>query len=307
MTIAIVAVFAAAAASAGPVLAPSRALIPLPGYAATGAELPTETRSAARAGESAFPSTDRLFGDTPDPLDSLAVGDDDLRDSVASPPSAATLQAGLRSNRESARIDAVRASARPRGVEAVPHLAGAMLRLDQPVQVRAAAALALGRIGDGIAVKALAEALRDPSPEVRYSAALSLGRMPADGVATRLEHVLRSDPAWQPRYAAAIALGRMRKPFAAFPLADALSSDPAWQVRQQAARSLQDLGTDHALAALAVGLHDPEASVRAAAGSALAESGGPVERRAVADALRTEPDPSVRAMLTAATRRALLR
>ncbi len=304
---AVLALASAVSAAAGPVLVPGRATIPLPGYAATGAELPAETRRAAKGDDSAFLTTQRLFGDAPDPLDSLAVGDDDLRDAVASPPTAATLQAGLRSPRESARVDAVRASARPRGVEAVPHLAGAMLRLDQPVQVRAAAALALGRIGDGIAVKALAEALRDPSPEVRYSAALSLGRMPADGVATRLERVLREDPSWQPRYAAAIALGRMRKPFAAFPLADALSSDPAWQVRQQAARSLSDLGTDHALAALAVGLHDPEPSVRAAAGAALAESGGPVERRAVADALRVEPDPSVRAMLTAATRRALTR
>ncbi|MBI3564027.1 MAG: HEAT repeat domain-containing protein [Elusimicrobia bacterium] len=205
------------------------------------------------------------------------------------------------------RLAAVRAAARPRGVEAVPHLAGAMLRLDQPVQVRAAAALALGRIGDGIAVKALAEALHDPSPEVRYSVALSLGRFTADGVATRLERVLRADPDWKPRYAAAIALGRTRKPFAASALADALTGDPAWQVRQQAARSLQELGTAHALTALVEGLMDADPSVRAASGQALLESGGPDERRSVLDHLRAEPDPAVRGLLSRAARRALVR
>ncbi len=299
MTFALLAVLAATGLGAET----RRAVLPLPGYAAAGAGLP----AAARADDSAYLSAEKLFGDAPDPLDSLALGDEELRDAVASPPSPALLQTGLRATHAAARVAAIRAAALPRGVKAVPHLAGAMLRLDEPVQVRAAAALALGRIGDEIAVKALAEALSDPSPEVRYSAALSLSRMPADGVATRLERVLRTDPAWQPRYAAAVALGRLSKPFAAFPLAESLSSDPSWQVRQQAARSLQDIGTAHALAALALGLHDSEPSVRAAAGAALAEAGGPLERRQVADALRAEPDASVRAVMTAATRRALAR
>lgn len=306
MTMVLLAVLAAAV-HAAPALVPSRVL-PLPGYAATTAELAAaETRRPARPGESAFPSASRLYGETGDPLETLAVGDEDLRDAVASPPGAAALQAGLRSPRPDVRLAAVRAAARPRGVEAVPHLAGAMLRLDQPVQVRAAAALALGRIGDGIAVRALAEALHDPSPEVRYSAALSLGRFTADGVATRLERVLRADPDWKPRYAAAIALGRSRKAFAAAPLAEALTGDPAWQVRVQAARSLQDLATEHALTALVAGLMDADPSVRAASGQALLEAGGADERRAVLDHLAAETDPSARDLLARAARRALVR
>jgi HEAT repeat protein len=274
--------------------------VPLPGYNVI--EAP-ELRAAAR-GDAAFPSTESLLGDSADPLSTLAVGDEDLRDSLNAVPTSVALQSGLRSPSSAVRLAAVRAAAFPRDVAAVPHLSGVMLRLDQPTQLRAAAALALGRIGDRIAVGALAEALKDPAPEVRFAAALSLGRLPADGVATRLERTLRSDPAWQPRYAAAIALGRTRKAFAAGALAEALASDPAWQVRQQAARSLLDIGTAHAAEALASALNDTEPSVRAAAGVGLAEIGGPEQRAAVAQALRVETEPSVRAVLALAERRA---
>jgi HEAT repeat protein len=253
-----------------------------------------------------FPSTARLFGGAADPLESLTAENEDLRDAVAS-QSPSALQAGLRSPAVLTRLAAIRASAVPRGVSAVPTLSAAMLQLNEPPRVRAAAALALGMIDDRVAVKALAEALKDPAPEVRYAAALSLGRLPADGVATRLSRVLQGDPSWQVRYAAAIALGRTRKPFAAEDLAAALTGDAAWQVRQQAARSLQDIGTPRAADALASALRDPEPSVRAAAGSALAEIGGPAQRRAVGDALRDEREPSVRAVLSVAARRALSR
>jgi len=267
--------------------------IPLPGYNII--EAP-EWRASARPG-AAFPTTESLLGDSADPLSNLTTGDEDLRDSLNSRPTAEALQRGLRDSSASARLAAVRDAAYPRDVAAIPHLSGVMLRLDEPTTVRAAAALALGRLGDRIAVGALSEALKDPAPEVRYAAALSLGRLPADGVATRLERTLRSDPAWQPRYAAAIALGRTHKAFAAGILAEALGTDPAWQVRQQAARSLVDLGTAHAAQALASALNDPEPSVRAAAGAGLAKIGGPDQRRAVLQALRDETDPSVRALL----------
>lgn len=278
----------AAASSAAPVLKN----VPLPGY--------------ARPAEAAFPSAEKLFGEQADPLESLTA-EEDLRDAVAAEPTAYALQAALRSPLSTARLTAIRAAAYPRDVKAIPYLSAVMLRFDEKPQVRAAAALALGRINDQIAVGALAEALKDPAPEVRYAAALSLGRLPADGVATRLAVVLHRDPSWQARYAAAIALGRTHKAFAAEDLAAALTSDAAWQVRQQSARSLQDIGTPRSAEALAAALRDPEPSVRAAAGAALAEIGGPAQRRAVADALRDEREPSVRAVLSVAARRALSR
>jgi HEAT repeat protein len=283
----------AASSSAAPLMR----TVPLPGYGAG------EARPLLAAGrdDAPFPAVESLL--KADPLESLVAADEDLRDSLSSGDPADSLRKGLREASVEGRLDAVRAAAYPRNVSADPLLAGVMLRLDQPAKLRAAAALAMGRIGDRIAVGSLSEALKDPAPEVRYAAALSLGRLPADGVATRLEHVLLSDPVWQARYAAAIALGRTRKSFAASALEDALSSDPAWQVRQQAARSLQDLGTVHAAAALQGALNDPEPSVRAAAGVSLAAIGSPAQRRAVADAVDGEPDPTVRSVLASAARR----
>lgn len=257
--------------------------------------------------EAAFPVTERLLGESVDPLSSLVTGGEDLRDSLNSVPAGEALERGLREHSEKARLEAVQAAALPRNVAAVPNLAGVMLRIDQPADLRAAAALALGRIGDRVAVPALSEALKDPAPEVRFAAALSLGKLPADGVETRLERVLRYDPSWQIRYAAAIALGRTRKAFAAAGLEDALQSDPDWQVRQQAARSLQDLGTAHAAAALQEALNDPDPSVRAAAGIGLAAIGSPAQQLAVAQAVDGEPDPTVRAILASAARRARVR
>ncbi|MFI5347610.1 MAG: HEAT repeat domain-containing protein [Elusimicrobiota bacterium] len=278
--------------------APALRALPLPAFS---------HQAAAHPSDASFPSTERTFGDSVDPLDSLTVAGEDLRDAVAAVPSPAALQTGLRSPAVLTRLSAIRAAAYPRDVQAVPYLSAVMLRYDEVSQVRAAAALALGRINDRVAVAALAEGLKDPSPEVRYAAALSLGRLPADGVATRLGRALQKDPSWQVRYAACIALGRTRKAFVAEDLAAALTGDSAWQVRQQAARSLQDIGTPRAAEALSQALLDPEPSVRAAAGSALAEIGGPAQRRAVAEALRVEADPSVRAVLRVASRRSLSR
>ena len=177
---------------------------------------------------------------------------------LETPPATTALQIGLRDESAAVRLAAVRASARAGNVEAVPYLSAVLLRLDEPPPLRAAAVLALGRIGDWIAVGALGEALMDPDPEIRSAAALSLGLLPADGVAQRLERTLRSDSEWEPRFAAAIALGRMPKEIAAEALSQALVSDPAWQVRQQAARSLQDLGTSRAAELLAAVLKDEE-------------------------------------------------
>ena len=303
MNIALLAVVIGLPVSAAPV-APLIQNVPLPGYARG-----KDVRAPSRPSDAAFPSAEEMFGDSGDALgsfDSIVSADEDLHDAVAAQP-APTLQAALRSPSFAVRLAAVRAAAVPRAVSGIAYLSGEMLRIDEPARLRSAAALALGRIGDRVAVKALAEALKDPLPEVRSAAALSLGRLPADGVVTRLEAVLRGDPAWQPRYAAAIALGRTKKSFAALPLSDALTGDPAWQVRQQAARSLQDIGTEHAAASLTAALRDPEPSVRAAAGSALAEIGGPAQRQAVADALRVEKEPAVRSVLSLAARRAFSR
>jgi HEAT repeat protein len=252
----------------------------------------------------AFPGWGPL-GEPEDPLESLGRDDEDLRDAFAAPPSAMWLQNDLRTADLAGKLSAVRAAARPHNVDAIPTLSGVLLRLDQPSALRAAAALALGRIRDRVAATVLAQGLRDPSPEVRAASALALGRLRAHDFTVDLEHALLADLAWPARYAAAVALARF--PGSDLPLTTALSADAAWQVRQQAARSLQFVPTRLALRTLTRALSDPEASVRASAAYSLGEIGGPEELRRLSAALRDEKDPAARLVMQDAERVALSR
>ncbi len=267
--------------------------MPLPGY--------TELASST----SNFPPADRLLGKSNDPLDGVMTEGEDLRDAVISPPSSALLIDGLRASNPGGRLAAIRSASVPRGLSAVSYLSGVLLNLKETSELRAAAAVALGRIGDVMAAKPLGEALKDPIPDVRYAAALALGRVPADGGATRLSNTLRTDPSWWVRYAAAIALGRTRKAFAATVLKERLIIEPQWQVRLQIVRSLQDIGGVRAVEAVTLALRDGDAGVRSAAALALAEIGGDQQISPLHEALNAETDPSTRSVLSTTVRRVL--
>lgn len=286
MILAFAAVLLSAPASASP------AVLPLPGYA----------HAAPRAEE--FPPNARLLGEVEDPLAALTA-EDDLRDALISPPSPAWLMGGLRASNPADRLSAVNSAAVPRHVSAVPPLSAVMLRLDENPEIRAAAATALGRIGDAVAAPALAEALSDPVPDVRYAAALALGRIPADGAATRLTRALRTDSSWWVRYAAVLALGRTKKGFVVGALEDALRLEPKWQVRMLAVRSLQDVATPRAAQAVVMALRDRDSGVRTAAALALADIGGEAHLPFLSEALKTETDLSARSAQSAAFRRIL--
>ena len=267
--------------------------VPLPGYT----ELTAST--------STFPPTDKLLGKSDEPLDGLTVEGEDLRDAVISPPSSARLIDGLRASNPGGRLAAIRSASVPRGLSAVSYLSGILLNLREASELRAAAAVALGRIGDVLAAKPLGEALKDPIPDVRYAAALALGRLRADGAATRLAKTLREDPSWWVRYAAAIALGRTRKSFAADALKERLILEPQWQVRLQIVRSLQDIGGVKAAEAVTLALRDDDAGVRSAAALALAEIGGDQQLPPLREALGAETDPSARSVLSTTFRQVL--
>lgn len=265
--------------------------VPLPGY----------------SGE-AFPP-EALAGPQEDPLDDLAAeaAGEDLRDAVGAPPTALWLQAGLRSPHPADRVTTVLAAARPHNVAAVPHLRGVLLRLDEAPQVRAAAAVALGRINDRVALRGLIEGLKDPAPEVRVAVALALGRMRADGTVTALARALSSDASWWVRHAAAISLGRAGRAFAVDALERCVTEEPRWQVRLQAVKSLQEVRSARAADAVSLALTDPDAGVRAAAGSALGAMGTEQQLQALSSALKVETDDSTRAVLQASLRRLLAR
>jgi len=78
--------------------------------------------------------------------------------------------------------------------------------------------------------------------DLRAAAARALGHMEAIGCATSLIAALR-DESWQVRSQAARALGRMRAPLAVHALAARLT-DPSWWVRHHAAYALKELGED---------------------------------------------------------------
>lgn len=256
----------------------------------------------------AFPP-ERLLPPAEDPLDGLAAeaAGEDLRDAVAAAPSALWLQAGLRAARPQERVSAVLASAVPHNIHAVPHLRGVLLRLDEAPEVRAAAAVALGRIGEGTGLRGLMEALKDPAPEVRVAAALALGQLKGEGAVTALGRSLGSDSSWWVRHAAAIALGRAKRAYGVDALETAVTAEPRWQVRLQAVKSLQEIGTPRAAEAASLALTDPDSGVRAAAGQAVAAIGSEREAVALSSALRAETDPSTRAVLQAAFRTLLSR
>ena len=261
--------------------------------------------SAAAARQNDFPPTDALLGAAEDPLERLVSDDEELKDALISPPSPAWLMGGLRSPNPADRLAAIHSAAIPRHVSAVPHLSAVMLNMGEPAGLRAAAATALGRIGDAVSSPSLGEALNDPAPEVRYAAALALGRIPADGAATRLSRALRSDPSWWVRYAAVLALGRTKKGFVVGALAECLRLEPKWQIRMLAVRSLQDVGGPSAADAVGVALADKDSGVRTSAALAIAEIGTDAELHYLSAALKAETDLSARSAESAAFRRIL--
>jgi HEAT repeat protein len=210
---------------------------------------------------------------------------------------------GLRAPIPADRLSAIHAAAIPRHTAAIPPLAAVLLRLDEAPDIRAAAATALGRIGDAVAAPSLGEALKDPVPAVRYAAAIALGSLPAEGNATRLARTLHSDPSWWVRYAAVLALGRTKKGFVAGDLEACLKREPKWQIRMGAVRSLQDIGGARAATVIGQALRDKDSGVRTAAAVALGDIGGKPQLSLLNAALKAETDPSVRSAQLAASRR----
>jgi HEAT repeat protein len=140
----------------------------------------------------------------------------------------------------------------------------------QPSGVRAAAAAALVRLDDTVAVDALARALRDSEAWVRYVALRSLGSMGDRGVAPRVLETLRSDPAPHVRLAAIDVLGRLGPPEAwdvLEPLAQSSDSD----IGGAAIVALGHLDRPEALSALEGFLRAPQPWQRVAAVTATSQ------------------------------------
>lgn len=213
-------------------------------------------------------------------------------------------------------IDAVRLSAgvalTAEGVRAegaVPALHNA-LHDSAHAAVRWQAAMILGRLGPSAgqaSVPALTEALSDREPEVRAAAAEALGKIGQASV-TALPQIflLVRDPDPTARLKAVEALPNIARDTSIVdPLVVALS-DSAPEVRRAAAAALGALGTSttKSITALAQALKDSSAAVRAAAALALAQIGPPArDSRVALLAARRDPSAQVRRVVEDALRR----
>jgi hypothetical protein len=121
-----------------------------------------------------------------------ALGED-LRDAVAPAPSLERFLAALHDPDPRARREAVEAFGYAGNFAAIPYVSAVLLRLDEELSVRVAAARALGRVGDRRAWSFLARAVKDREPQVRLACAVALGRVAGRGGAGPLSRALRSE------------------------------------------------------------------------------------------------------------------
>lgn len=193
----------------------------------------------------------------------------------------------------------------PGNVRAVPYLGAVLLKLNEAVEVRVAAAMALGRIKNWRAATFLRQSMKDATREVRFASALALGKTKAPDAVERLAEALAKDEDWWVRFAAAVALGENRDLASVNALSQAADNEPEWQVRMQAVRSLGQLGSRDAARALAKPLRDRDASVRAATAMALSEIGGIDSLHLLAEALHGESDDFPRQVMSDAIKKLL--
>ncbi len=236
-----------------------------------------------------------------------------LGDSDGLPPANAVatrfdvLVSRLRSPNAALRQQAVNELGVPGRVRAVPYLGTVLLQLNAPLELRVAAAMALGRIGDWRTLGFLKQSMKDSVKEVRFASALALGKTKSLESLAPLINALQRDPDWWVRFAAAVALADNADPMSVEALGQSAASDKEWQVRMQAVRSLGQIGSREAAAALAKPLRDPDASVRAATAMALGDIGGEQSIELLAAANKDERDEFAHRLIADTLRKLLLR
>lgn len=144
------------------------------------------------------------------------------------------------------------------------------LRSDSEASVRARAAEAIGNIGEASSVDALAAAIDDKVPQVRYAAVEALAEL--DELHKAPESLLRAATSSDARLRkhVALALAEIRDPLSINALLSLIDVNDR-DVRVNVAEALGDIGSSKASAGLLKLLKDPDAEVRRAAAEALGE------------------------------------
>jgi HEAT repeat protein/beta-lactamase regulating signal transducer with metallopeptidase domain len=162
---------------------------------------------------------------------------------------------------------------------------------DEDAEVRQAAAHALGRIGDRMAITPLVNTLDDPEIEVVSAALDALGNFDRGVPAAPVRRLLSSSNA-DIRHSALHILGHLKDRESIAAIARLVSDQDA-NVRQTAIQALSEIGDPSSAAAIAGAISDVDADVRESALEALSELGGTIPEGAVQRALR-DVDADVR-------------
>ena len=168
---------------------------------------------------------------------------------------------------------------------------------DETPEMRRTAAESLGKIGDPRAVDSILPLKHDPAAMVREASVVAVGRLkpPAtDGVVALLALALE-DPDESVRQAAVVAMGEVEPdPRLLQPVVGLLrSSDPA--IRRAVVRALLQIDSSRSVPALIAAGRDADAEVRQGIVAALGEWGGVTVSSWIRARLAEDPSPGVRA------------
>jgi HEAT repeat protein len=168
---------------------------------------------------------------------------------------------------------------------------------DERPEMRRTAAESLGKIGDPRAIDPLLALLSDREAAVREAAVLAIGRVQpqvTDGVVLLLVQALK-DPAESVSQAAAAAIGEIEPSSRLLgPVVGLLRSSDA-MIRRAAVRSLLQVDASRSIQALVEAGHDSDAEVRQGLVAAVGEWGGPAVSPWLRERMAQDPSPGVRA------------
>ena len=167
---------------------------------------------------------------------------------------------------------------------------------DERPEMRRTAAESLGKIGDPRAKNAILPLIQDPAPAVREASVLAMGRLKltaTDQVVALLTQALK-DPVESVRQAAVVTSSEIEPTSRLLdPVIGLLrSSDTA--IRRSAVRALLQIDSSQSISALVAAGRDSDADVRQGIVAAVGEWGGPAVSPWLRERLAKDPSPGVR-------------
>lgn len=168
---------------------------------------------------------------------------------------------------------------------------------DESPDVRRTAAESLGKIGDPRAVDSILPLMHDPAAMVREASILAMGRLkpPAtEGVVVLLTQALE-DPVESVRQAAVVAIGEIEPGSRLLQPVIGLLRSPDVTVRRAAVQALLQVDSSQSVPALVAAGRDSDPEVRQGIVAVVGEWGGPAASSWLRERLVEDSSPGVRA------------